>query len=155
MGVVFCDSKGRIMKLNRIFLILIGFSLSFNAFSASPSKYRQECALTSQEFKKNLPSTFTTVWCADDKRQDFGSIGADVIHAMAVAAFFEKRMDRRIAAMNLLEKYKCRDLVECKEFHNLLDWGIKSSHPGRYSKDLSLRAESLRALVASEIEKLQ
>jgi hypothetical protein len=72
------------------------------------SKYRQECALTSQECKGNLPSTVTSVWCANDQRRDFGKMGSDVVHAMAVAAFYEKRMDRRLAAMNMLESYECK-----------------------------------------------
>ncbi len=117
------------------------------------SKYRQECALTSSKLKGNLPSTVISVWCADDKRKDFGEMGPDVIHAITVAAFFEKRMDRRIAAMNLLEAYHCENEEECKEFHYLLDWGIKSGHPGRYSKSIAKRAEILREKISSMLNK--
>lgn len=91
------------------------------AQASTQSKYRQECALTSSSFKGNLPLGFTTVWCANDKRKDFGKMGPDVVHAMAVAAFYEKNLDRRMAALNLLETYECANLAECKEFHNLLD----------------------------------
>ncbi|MCC7406272.1 MAG: hypothetical protein IT288_17900 [Bdellovibrionales bacterium] len=119
------------------------------------SKYRQECALTSQEFKGNLPSNFTSVWCANDKRRDFGEMGSDVVHAMAVAAFYEKRMDRRLAAMNLLESYTCKTREECKEFHHLLDWGIKSGHPRRYSAELADRANQLRVRIADKVKALE
>lgn len=130
---------------------LLFLILSLSTYASSHSKYRQECALTSAEFKKRLPNTFTTVWCADDKRKDFGVMGADVIHAMAVAAFYDKRMDRRLAGMTMLERYECVDLAACKEFHHLLDWGIKSGHPHRYSKDLAKQAQALRDKVAQKI----
>lgn len=110
---------------------LLFLILSLSIYASSHSKYRQDCALTSREFKKRLPDTFTTVWCADDKRKDFGVMGDDVIHAMAVAAFYDKRMDRRLAGMTMLERYECADHAGCKEFHYLLDWGIKSGHPRR------------------------
>jgi hypothetical protein len=133
--------------------------LNKNGIAAEPetklSKYRQECALTSKEFKGNLPSSFTTVWCADDKRKDFGKMGADVVHAMAVAAFYEKRMDRRVAAMNMLEKYDCESKENCKEFHYLLDWGIKSGHPRRYNKDLATRANDLRERVSKRLQEFK
>jgi hypothetical protein len=106
------------------------------------SKYRQECALTSKKFKDNLPSAFVEVPCADDRREDFGKVGADVIHAIAVAVFYEKRMDRRISAMNLIEKYECKTKADCEDFLYLIDWGNKSGHPGRYSKELGHRAIS-------------
>lgn len=125
------------------------------AYSGDHSKYRQECALTSKEFKISLPSNFTSVWCANDKRKDFGKMGPDVVHAMAVAAFYEKRMDRRLAALNLLESYDCINLETCKELHYLLDWGIKSGHPANYSKTLSVRANALRDKVASKLESLK
>lgn len=124
------------------------------AYATEPSKYRMECALTSKEFKGNLPSNFTTVWCADDKRKDFGLMDSDVVHAMAVATFYEKRMDRRMAALNRLETYECKDKAECKEFHYLLDWGIKSGHPARYNKTLANRAEVLRAKISKKLETL-
>lgn len=132
-------------------ITLLIFSLSHMSAASDYSKYRQECALTSAEFKERLPDTFTTVWCADDKRKDFGVMGADVIHAMTVAAFYDKRMDRRLAGMTMLERYECADHAGCKEFHHLLDWGIKSGHPRRYSKDLARRAEALREKVAQKI----
>lgn len=132
--------------LASLFVLLPVFS-----FASEPSKYRRECALTSQEFKGNLPSGFTTVWCANDKRQDFGEMGADVVHAITVAAFYESRMDRRLSAMNLLEKYDCKDKDQCKEFHYLLDWGIKSGHPARYNKDLAARANALREKVSAKL----
>ena len=137
--------------------IVVVFALIFfqaNVYSNTASKYRQECAHTSREFKANLPSEFTTVWCADDKRKDFGDMGADVVHAMAVAAFHEKRMDRRMAGLIMLEKYDCKDKVECKEFHYLLDWGIKSGHPQRYNKSLADRAMALREKVSKKLETL-
>jgi hypothetical protein len=125
--------------------------LSLVAVASPQSKYRQECALTSKEFVNNLPSGFTTVWCANDKRKDFGPMGPDVVHAMVVAAFYEKRMDHRVAAMNLLEQYECANLEQCKEFHYLLDWGIKSGRPQRYNRDLARRGEVLRKKVATKI----
>lgn len=139
---------------NIISFLLLSVLIQSYAYSSDQSKYRQECALTSQEFKAKLPENYTTVWCANDKRKDFGEMGSDVIHAMAVAAFREKRMDRRVAAINLLEKYECKDKVECKEFHHLLDWGIKSGHPAKYNKALAKRAEVLREKVSKKLEAL-
>lgn len=139
--------------IKSLLTVVIIFICSY-AYSSDQSKYRQECALTSQEFKANLPSKFTSVWCANDKRKDFGDMDADVVHAMAVAAFHEKRMDRRIAGLNLLEKYECKDKVQCKEFHYLLDWGIKSGHPARYNKSLATRAEVLREKILKKLETL-
>lgn len=136
-------------------LVLVLLAGSFFANATPESKYRQECALTSKEFRKNLPSGFTTVWCAEDKRKDFGKMGPDVIHAIIVAAFYEKRMDRRISAMNLLESYDCSSLEDCKVFHHLLDWGIKSGHPARYNKSLAARASTLRDLVSAKLTKLK
>ncbi len=133
-------------------LLVIFLITSFAALASAHSKYRQECALTSQEFKGNLPSEVTSVWCADDKRKDFGAMGADVVHAMVVAAFYEKRMDRRVAAMTMLERYDCETKELCKEFHYLLDWGIKSGHPQRTSKTLARRANHLRDQVALKIK---
>lgn len=141
------------MKKNIIVITILW--VSFFAQANAQSKYRQECALTSNGFKGNLPSSFTTVWCADDKRKDFGKMGPDVIHAMAVAAFLEKRMDRRIAALNLLETYECTNQADCKEFHYLLDWGIKSSHPERYNKSLATRANALRVKVSARLTGLK
>ena len=133
-------------------LLVTFFIIPFAASASALSKYRQECALTSQEFKGNLPSAVTSVWCADDKRNDFGKMGADVVHAMVVAAFYEKRMDRRVAAMAMLERYECETKELCKEFHYLLDWGIKSGHPQRTSKTLAQRANRLRDQVALKIK---
>jgi len=144
---------GRAMKTITILLVL--FAVLFDAHAEAPSKYRRECALTSKEFKGNLPSNFTDVWCANDKRNDFGAMGSDIVHAMAVAAFYEKRMDRRNSAMNLLEKYDCENLEQCKEFHHLLDWGIKSGHPARYNKDLAARASALREKVSAKLTALK
>lgn len=138
--------------MSKAFVIVVLLMTSLAAYSAEHSKYRRECALISQEFKGNLPSAFTTVWCADDKRADFGEMGEDVVHAMAVAAFYEKRIDRREAAMNLLEKYECAEKDQCKEFHHLLDWGIKSGHPERYNKPLAVRAHALRDKVTKKLE---
>lgn len=107
-------------------------------------KFRQECALTSSKFKNNLPSGMVDVWCADDKSADLGAMGPDVVHAMVAAAFYDKRMDRRLAAMNLLETYTCPTAKDCKELLYLLEWGIKSGHPAKYSKDLANRATALR-----------
>jgi len=134
--------------------VLLSLGLIGPAGASEASKYRQECAHTSREFKQNLPSTFVSVWCADDKRYDFGGMGADVIHAMAVAAFYEKRMDRRMAAMNMLERYDCKTREDCKEFFRLLDWGIKSGHPRRYSRELANRAEKLREVVSQKLRSI-
>lgn len=139
--------------MNVAVLILAILILTYNVCANSHSKYRQECALTSNDFKGNLPSNFTTVWCADDKRKDFGEMGPDVIHAITVAAFYEKRMDRRLAAMTMLERYNCADIDQCKEFHHLLDWGIKSGHPARYSQSLANRANALREKVTEKLKK--
>ncbi|WP_413289238.1 hypothetical protein [Bdellovibrio sp. HCB337] len=141
--------------MKKITIALILFAGLIDAHADTQSKYRRECALTSNEYKGNLPSNFTDVWCADDKRKDFGAMGDDVIHAMAVAAFYEKRMDRRVSAMNLLEKYECETLEQCKEFHHLLDWGIKSGHPARYNKDLAVRANALREKVTTKLTELK
>lgn len=84
------------------------------------------------------------VWCADDKRADFGEMGPDVVHAMAVATFYDKRMDQRIAALNLLERYDCQTKADCEELLYLLDWGIKSGRPQIFSKDIARRANKLR-----------
>ncbi|MCB0419710.1 MAG: hypothetical protein KDD61_01865 [Bdellovibrionales bacterium] len=141
--------------MRKLILGWILFSVSFCAFAEKHSKYRQECALTSQEIKENLPTKMITVWCANDARKDFGPMGPDVIHAIVAAAFFEKRMDRRVAAINLLEKYRCQKLDQCVEFYDLLDWGIKSGHPSSYSKTLAQRANSLRSQVEKQVANLK
>lgn len=133
------------------FFLSVLFLISTDAFSVEHSKYRQECALTSKEFKNKLPSSLTSVWCANDKRYDFGEMGQDVVHAMAVAAFYEKHMEKRIAAMNMLKKYECQSVEQCKEFHHLLDWGIKSGHPERYDKNLAKVANVLREKVSKKL----
>ena len=116
-----------------------------------PSKYRVECALTSIEFKVKLPVDDTSVWCADDKRRDFGAMEEDIVHAMAVAAFYDKRRDRRDAGMNMLEMYDCRSKRACEDFLYLLDWGLKPSRSAS-PKDLIARAKQLRVKVAALIE---
>jgi hypothetical protein len=114
------------------------------------SKYRQECALTSKEFVKNLPNGNVDVWCADGgKRKDFGPMAFDVLHAMSVAAFFDKRLDRRQSAFEMLEAFECKNLSECKEFLYLLDWGIKSTH--LVAKNLK-KAEELRQKIELKIQ---
>lgn len=140
--------------MSSVILTICLLGLSANALANKPSKYRQECALTSSEYKKRLPSSITTVWCARDNRKDFGEMGPDVIHAMIVAAFYEKHMDKRVAAMNMLEKYNCANKEECEEFHHLLDWGIKSGHPAMYSKSLASRADVLRKETSKKLETL-
>ncbi len=119
------------------------------------SKYRQECAHTSQEFKKNLPDGDVDVWCADGgSRKDFGPMGFDVLHAMAVGTFYEKRLDRRKQALSMLETYECSELRECKEFLYLLDWGIKSSRLHKSNQDLVNTTEKLRSKVTDRINQL-
>ena len=98
-----------------------------------------------------LPVDDTSVWCADDKRRDFGAMEEDIVHAMAVAAFYDKRRDRRDAGMNMLEMYDCRSKRACEDFLYLLDWGLKPSRSAS-PKDLIARAKQLRVKVAALIE---
>jgi hypothetical protein len=57
-------------------------------------------------------------------------MGYDVVHAMAAAAFFDKRLDHRQEAMKMLEIYECEDSEKCREFLRLLEWGVKvASNP--------------------------
>lgn len=125
-------------------LIILSFLFSFFSYAEDrPSKGRMECALTSSEYKKNLPSGMVDVWCATTGLR-LGKMDYDILHAMIVATFYDKRMDRRMFAIDQLEKYECGSPEHCKEFHYLLDWGIKSGHPRRYSESLAERAENLR-----------
>jgi hypothetical protein len=119
--------------------------------SSKHSEYRLQCGLASKEYVGNLPSKFVKVACFDDKRKDFGEMGHDVLHIVTVAAFYEERMVNRISAMNLLEKYNCKTKTECREFHQLLDWGIKSGHPQKYNKSLAKRANILRNKVSKKL----
>jgi hypothetical protein len=135
-----------------IFFVIFG--ASFFSQASGQSKYRQECALTSNTFKDKLPSAFITVWCANDKRADFGKMGPDVVHAMAAAVFYEKRMDRRTAALNLLESYECSKKSDCIEFLYLLDWGIKSNQLAKYNKSLATRTGLLREKVSAKLKAL-
>jgi hypothetical protein len=152
-----CHGKHQLMgvfvtKILSAMFCLIGIQFQSVAAPMTPSKFRQDCALTSKKFKENLPKGYTDVWCADDSRKDLGEMGPDVMHAMTVAVFLEQRKDRRDAAMNLLEKYECTDLDQCKEFYQLLDWGIKSTTLDKFSKSLAARAEILRQNASVKIE---
>jgi hypothetical protein len=119
------------------------------------TKYRQECALTSKEFVKNLPNGNVDVWCADGgKRKDFGPMAFDVLHAMSVAAFYEKRLDRRKSAFEMLESFDCKNLSECKEFLYLLDWGIKSTQLIAKDQNQIKKAELLRDNVKIKVQNL-
>lgn len=130
--------------LTPFILLSDGYAFQKNEFLEKSSKYRQDCAALSESYKKNLPSVMVDVSCLDNTQKDLGLVGPDTIHAITVAAFYEKRADRRFAAMDLLEEYRCSGVSECEEFYNLLDWGIKSSHPEKHSKKLALRASLLR-----------
>lgn len=139
-------------------LILEGFDhvgagdVDCTEITAQPSKYRQECALTSKTFKNNLPNESVDVWCADDRRKDFGEMGPDVVHAMVVALFYERRLDRRLSAMNMLEKYDCSTREDCIELNRLLDWGRKSSHIEKLNQDLSFRVKKLQDNVETSLK---
>ena len=104
------------------------------------SKYRMECALISDAFKKQPPTKPVSVWCANwGLRRDFGPMGHDVVHAMAAAAFFDKRFDHRQEAMKMLEIYECEDAEKCHEFSRLLEWGAKVAPNSQWGR----RAEAL------------
>jgi hypothetical protein len=133
--------------------LLIGlFFLAIHTDALGASKWRQECALASAEFRKALPTENIDVWCANDQRIDWGTIGYDVVHVLAAGMFYDKRADRRVIATNLLETYECESLGACKKFLHLLNWGIKSSHP---HPSIGNRANKLREKLRATIAQLE
>lgn len=129
----------------RISTVILLFMVPPFALAENGSKARQECALTSTEFIGNLPDKFLDVPCADfGKRKDFGEMGSDVVHVMAVGAFYSKRLDHRLAAMRMLEKYECQTKEECKVFEHLLEWGTKTTVLTHRHMELHDRARAMK-----------
>ena len=138
--------------MNKIFSMVSVFVFALTTFGVTDSKFRQECALKSKEYKQQLPSGPSDEPCANEKKKDLGEMDQDLLYVMSVAAFHEKRLDRRKNAMGHLEKFECADKAQCKEFLTLLDWGIKTGYPAKFSQSLGQRAEILRQNISVKVE---